>query len=67
LAVRFFGYPVMLWFGFGMALGGALSGAGGASGLGSIFLLIALAMWIFGMTNSYRIAEQVNQQDLVRY
>ena len=61
------GYPVMLWFGFGLALGGALSGAGGAAGLGSIFLLIALVMWIFGMTNAYRTAERMNQQDLARY
>jgi TM2 domain-containing membrane protein YozV len=61
------GYPVMLWFGFGMALGGALSGAGGAAGLGSIFLLIALMMWIFGMVNAYRTADRMNQQDLPRY
>ena len=61
------GYPVMLWFGFGMALGGALSGAGGAAGLGSIFLLIALMMWIFGMVNAYRTADRMNQQDLARY
>jgi hypothetical protein len=61
------GYPVMLWFGFGLALGGALSGAGGAAGLGFIFLLIALAMWIFGMVDAYRTAERANQQDLARY
>ena len=61
------GYPVMPWFGFGLALGGALSGAGGAAGLGSIFLLIALAMWIFGMVDAYRTAERINQQDLARY
>lgn len=61
------GYPVMLWFGFGLALGGALSGAGGAAGLGSIFLLIALVMWIFGMTSAYRTAERANEQTVMRY
>ena len=61
------GYPIMLWFGFGLALGGALAGAGGAAGLGSIFLLIALVMWIFGMTDAYRTAERMNQQDLAHY
>jgi len=28
---------------------GALSGAGGVAGLGSMFLLVGLAMWIFGI------------------
>jgi hypothetical protein len=61
------GYPVMLFFGFMCTLGGALSQTGGTFLLGLIFLLIALAMWIFGMTNSYRIAEQANQLELARY
>lgn len=46
------GYPVMLFFGFMLTLGGAMSQTGGLFMLGLIFLLIALAMWIFGMTNS---------------
>jgi hypothetical protein len=60
------GYPVVLWFGFGLMLGGALVGVGGAAGLGSIFLLIALVMWIFGMTKAYRTAERMNEH-LARY
>jgi hypothetical protein len=39
---------------------------GGAVGLGLIFLLLALVLWIFGMTNSYHAAEEANQQDLAR-
>ena len=35
--------------------------------LGVMFLIVATAIWIFGMTNAYRTAELMNQQDLARY
>jgi hypothetical protein len=58
------GYLVMLYFGFGLALGGVLFQTGGAFLLGLIFLLIALVLWIFGMVDAYRTAERRNQQEL---
>jgi FtsH-binding integral membrane protein len=71
------GYPLMLLFGFALTFGGCLSGAtastepdkssaGAVFLLGLIFLVGALAAWIFGMVNSYHAAEQANQRDLTR-
>jgi hypothetical protein len=62
--VLMLGYPVMILFGFALVFGGALSQTGGTLILGLIFLLIALALWIFGMVNAYHAAERTNQQDL---
>jgi hypothetical protein len=61
------GYPVMLFFGLALAFGGAFSQTGGTFLLGLIFLLIALALSIFGMVNAYRTAERANQRDFTRF
>ena len=72
------GYPVLMLFGFALTFGGCLSAAtantqpeqssaGGVLLLGLLFLLAALALWIFGMVNAYRTAERANQEDLVRF
>ena len=60
------GHPVMLLLGFALTFGGCLSQTGGTFALGLAFLVIAVAMWIFGMTNAYRTAEQANQRDFTR-
>ena len=72
------GYPVLMLFGFALTFGGCLSAAtantqpeqssaGGVFVLGVIFLLAALALWIFGMVNAYRTAERGNQQDFTDF
>jgi hypothetical protein len=55
------GHPLMLFLGLALTFGGCVSSAGGAFGLGLIFLLIALVLWIFGMSNAYHTAERINQ------
>jgi hypothetical protein len=59
--------PVMLFFGCTLTMRGVFFQTSDAFVLGLIFLIIALAMWIFGMTNAYRTAERMNQQDLARF
>ena len=72
------GYPVqLLLFGFAFTFGGCLSAAtantqpeqssaGGVFLLG-LLLLVALALWIFGMVNAYHAAERTNQQEFTRF
>jgi hypothetical protein len=48
-------------------LGGLAGLGGGTVAFGLILLLIALATWIYGMTNAYRTAEQANEQTVPRY
>lgn len=65
------GYPVFLFFGCALAFGGCLSAAGASTNdekstaggvflFGLVFLLGALALWIFGIVDAYRTAEQAN-------
>lgn len=59
--------PAMTLLGLGLMTRGMLFETSDAFVLGVVFLVVATAIWIFGMTNAYRIAERINQQDLARY
>jgi len=61
------GQPAMMFLGLGLITRGMFFQTGDAFVLGLVFLIVSLAMWIYGMTNAYRTAELMNQQDLARY
>jgi hypothetical protein len=61
------GQPAMMFMGLGLMTRGVFFQTSDAFVLGLMFLIVSLAMWIFGMTNAYRTAERINQQDLARY
>jgi TM2 domain-containing membrane protein YozV len=59
--------PAMTLLGLALTTRGMLFETSDAFVLGVMFLIVATAIWIFGMTNAYRTAELMNQQDLARY
>lgn len=70
-------YPFLWFLGFAFSFGGCVSAAsantaadqgtaGGVLILGSIFLIGASALWIFGMVNAYRAAERENQRRIAQ-
>jgi hypothetical protein len=67
-------YPTLIWMGFGTVVAGGLiaasstnpsdTAAGGFALFGVLSLIVALALWVYGIVNAYRRAERLNQQQL---
>jgi FtsH-binding integral membrane protein len=71
-----FGHPVLLLLGYVLSFGGCVSAIGAATAhekttagglliFGIILLVGALALWIFGIVNAYRAAEQANSYERI--
>lgn len=59
--------PAMTLLGLGLTTRGMLFETSDAFVLGVMFLIVATAIWIFGMTNAYRTTERMNEHDLAHY
>ena len=68
-------YSILIWTGLGAIVAGGLVAAGSANAsdaaagggfalFGFLSLIVALAVWVYGIVNAYRAAERLNQQQL---
>jgi TM2 domain-containing membrane protein YozV len=68
-------YPIFAWIGLASTFFGLLAGigastpdeqaaAGGFGILGVIALLVAVALWLYGMINAYRTADAINRRQM---